>query len=113
MPDQVCTYTHASFCYEKEAYARNELTALAWWRKGHSRHQWRHPFPHRVKPGSVPWERSPVSSSIWRMGLSDEMATKISILFYADAREALIKALGDEKLISDYGRMRAMLVMSV
>ena len=28
-------------------------------------------------------------------GLSDEMATKISILFYADAREGLIKALGD------------------
>jgi ATP-dependent Lon protease len=27
--------------------------------------------------------------------LSDEMATKISILYYADAREALIKALGD------------------
>jgi ATP-dependent Lon protease len=26
---------------------------------------------------------------------SDDMATKVSILYYADAREALAKALGD------------------
>ena len=29
------------------------------------------------------------------MNLSDDMATKLSILYYADAREALLKALGD------------------
>jgi hypothetical protein len=45
--------------------------------------------------------------------LSDDMATKISILYYADAREALIKALGDWRVISDYGRMRAMLKMGI
>ncbi len=27
--------------------------------------------------------------------LSDDMATKLSIIYYADAREALLKALGD------------------
>jgi hypothetical protein len=28
-------------------------------------------------------------------GLSNDMATKITVQFYADAREALLKALGD------------------
>ena len=37
----------------------------------------------------------PISARRQLNELSDEMATKISILFYADAREALIKALGD------------------
>jgi ATP-dependent Lon protease len=37
----------------------------------------------------------PISARKQLNELSDEMATKISILFYADAREALIKALGD------------------
>jgi ATP-dependent Lon protease len=37
----------------------------------------------------------PVSARRQLNDLSDEMATKISVLYYADAREALIKALGD------------------
>lgn len=37
----------------------------------------------------------PISARKQLNELSDEMAMKISILFYADAREALIKALGD------------------
>jgi ATP-dependent Lon protease len=37
----------------------------------------------------------PISARRQLNELSDEMATKISILYYADAREALIKALGD------------------
>jgi len=37
----------------------------------------------------------PISARRQLNELSDEMATKISILFYADAREVLIKALGD------------------
>ena len=37
----------------------------------------------------------PISARKHLNELSDEMATKMSILFYADAREALIKALGD------------------
>ena len=37
----------------------------------------------------------PISARRQLNELSDEMAIKISILFYADAREALIKALGD------------------
>ena len=37
----------------------------------------------------------PISARRQLNELSDEMATKISILFYADVREALIKALGD------------------
>jgi ATP-dependent Lon protease len=37
----------------------------------------------------------PISARRQLNELSDEMATKISILFYADAKEALIKALGD------------------
>jgi hypothetical protein len=36
----------------------------------------------------------PVSARRQPNDLSDEMATKISVLYYADAREALIKALG-------------------
>jgi hypothetical protein len=28
-------------------------------------------------------------------GASDEMATKLTVLYYSDAREALIKALGE------------------
>jgi len=37
----------------------------------------------------------PVSARKQLVDLSDEMATKVTIQFYADAREALIKALGD------------------
>ena len=37
----------------------------------------------------------PISARRQLNDLSDEMAMKISILFYADVREALIKALGD------------------
>lgn len=37
----------------------------------------------------------PISTRRQLNDLSDDMATKISILFYADVREALIKALGD------------------
>ncbi len=37
----------------------------------------------------------PISARKQLNDLSDDMAVKISILFYADAREALIKALGD------------------
>jgi ATP-dependent Lon protease len=37
----------------------------------------------------------PISARRQLNELLDEMATKIGILFYADAREALIKALGD------------------
>jgi len=37
----------------------------------------------------------PVSSRRQLNDLSDEMATKISVIFYADARDALLKALGD------------------
>lgn len=37
----------------------------------------------------------PISARRQLNELSDEMAVKMSILFYADAREALIKALGD------------------
>jgi ATP-dependent Lon protease len=37
----------------------------------------------------------PISARRQLNDLSDEMAMKISILFYADAREALLKALGD------------------
>ncbi|MDP9363648.1 MAG: hypothetical protein M3Q10_05385 [Chloroflexota bacterium] len=37
----------------------------------------------------------PVSARRQLIDLSDEMATKISVLYYADAREALLKALAD------------------
>ena len=37
----------------------------------------------------------PISARRQFNELSDDMAVKMSILFYADAREALIKALGD------------------
>jgi ATP-dependent Lon protease len=37
----------------------------------------------------------PISARKQLNDLSDEMATKISVLFYTDAREALLKALGD------------------
>jgi ATP-dependent Lon protease len=37
----------------------------------------------------------PISARRQLNDLSDEMATKISILYYADAREALLKSLGD------------------
>ena len=37
----------------------------------------------------------PVSARRQLMDLSDDMATKLSISFYKDAREALLKALGD------------------
>ena len=43
----------------------------------------------------VQWKYLPISARRQLNELSDEMAVKISILFYADAREALIKALGD------------------
>ena len=47
--------------------------------------------------GTVQWDTLllPISARRQLNELSDEMATKISILFYADAREALIKTLGD------------------
>ena len=38
---------------------------------------------------------APISARRQLNGLSDDMATKISILYYSDAREALVKALGD------------------
>ncbi len=37
----------------------------------------------------------PISARRQLNELSDDMATKLTILFYADAREALIKALVD------------------
>jgi len=37
----------------------------------------------------------PISARRQLNELSDEMATKIAILFYADVREALLKALAD------------------
>jgi ATP-dependent Lon protease len=37
----------------------------------------------------------PISARRQLNELSDEMAMKLSILYYADAREALLKALGD------------------
>ena len=37
----------------------------------------------------------PVSARRQLVDLSDDMATKITVQFYADAREALLKALGD------------------
>ncbi len=37
----------------------------------------------------------PVSARRQLNDLSDEMATKLAILYYSDAREALVKALGD------------------
>ena len=37
----------------------------------------------------------PISSRRQLNDLSDDMDTKLSILYYADAREALLKALGD------------------
>jgi ATP-dependent Lon protease len=37
----------------------------------------------------------PISARRQFNDLSDEMAMKISILYYADAREALLKALAD------------------
>ena len=37
----------------------------------------------------------PISARKQLNDLSDDMATKLSIIYYADAREALLKALGD------------------
>jgi len=37
----------------------------------------------------------PVSARRQLYDLSDDMATKISIVFYSDARDALLKSLGD------------------
>jgi len=37
----------------------------------------------------------PVSARRQLNDLSDEMATKLTVLYYSDAREALIKALGE------------------
>jgi ATP-dependent Lon protease len=37
----------------------------------------------------------PISARRQLNDLSDDMATKLSILYYGDAREALVKALGD------------------
>ncbi len=37
----------------------------------------------------------PISARRQLNKLSDEMAMKISVLFYADVKQALIKALGD------------------
>ena len=38
---------------------------------------------------------APISARRQLNELSDDMATRISILYYGDAREALAKALGD------------------
>ena len=38
---------------------------------------------------------TPISARRQLNDLSDDMATMISVLFYADAREAVIRALGD------------------
>jgi ATP-dependent Lon protease len=38
---------------------------------------------------------APISARRQLNELSDDMATKLSILYYADAREALAKGLGD------------------
>jgi ATP-dependent Lon protease len=37
----------------------------------------------------------PISARRPLNDLSDDMATKLSILYYGDAREALVKGLGD------------------
>ena len=37
----------------------------------------------------------PVSARKQLFDLSDDMATKVNVLFYGDAREALIKAIAD------------------
>ena len=37
----------------------------------------------------------PISARKQLNELSDEMAMRLSVLYYADAREALLKALGD------------------
>jgi ATP-dependent Lon protease len=37
----------------------------------------------------------PVSSRKQLFGLSDDLATKVTVVFYNDAREALIKAIAD------------------
>jgi len=37
----------------------------------------------------------PISARRQLNELSDEMAMRLTVLFYADAREALLKALGD------------------
>jgi ATP-dependent Lon protease len=37
----------------------------------------------------------PVSARKQLFELSDEMATKVNVLFYTDARDALIKAIAD------------------
>ena len=38
---------------------------------------------------------APISARRQLSELSDDIATKVSVLYYADAREALAKALGD------------------
>lgn len=37
----------------------------------------------------------PVSARKQLFGLSDDMATKVNVLFYGEAREALLKAIAD------------------
>lgn len=37
----------------------------------------------------------PISSRKQRFDLSDDLATKVAVVFYGDAREALIKAMAD------------------
>ena len=41
------------------------------------------------------WLLIPISARRQLNDLSDAMAMRISVLYYADAREALLKALGD------------------
>lgn len=59
------------------------------------------PVPNAVAVAELAVERGaetlliPVSARRQLNDLSDEMATKITILYYADAREALLKALGE------------------
>ena len=59
------------------------------------------PVPNAVNVAELAVEKGatelliPISARKQLNELSDDMATKLSILFYADAREALLKALGD------------------
>ena len=59
------------------------------------------PVPNAVNVAELAVEKGatelliPISARKQLNDLSDDMATKLSILYYADVREALIKALGD------------------
>ena len=59
------------------------------------------PVPNAVAIAELAIEKGaatlliPISARRQLNELSDEMAMKLAILYYADAREALLKALGD------------------